>query len=136
MWSRSRLLASSRPTVSFFGPSVSLVAKAAFVSSETGQTHGYTTHERWSPAVTEKLNELRALLEREIACVHFADLHAEEGAKAGQLRGRGRRKPSGPPAEGAGEGTPEASAPESALAPEPEGPSEPPFDPFAESSEW
>jgi hypothetical protein len=68
-------------TVSFFGPSVSLVAKAAFVNSETGLTHGSTTHERWSPEALEKLSELRALLEREIARVHFTDLHADDVAR-------------------------------------------------------
>lgn len=46
--------------------------KAAFVSTATGHTHGWTEQQGpWSPAVLEKLRELCSLLERDLARVHL-----------------------------------------------------------------
>lgn len=51
----------------------SMEAKAAFVSSTEGATHGWTTCTQWSRPVLEKLEELRALMESELERIHFAD---------------------------------------------------------------
>ncbi len=48
-------------------------AKAAFVSSQTGATHGYTTCTNWSPATLAKLTELAQVMEADIAKFHFED---------------------------------------------------------------
>lgn len=50
-----------------------VIAKAAFVNTQTGTTHGYTTCSQWSQDTLEKLKELRALMERDLAALHFAD---------------------------------------------------------------
>jgi hypothetical protein len=56
------------------GPALS--AKAAFVNSTTGETHGWTHNAMWSPATLEKLKELRALME-----VDLGNLHLENGGE-------------------------------------------------------
>ncbi|WP_394831735.1 hypothetical protein LVJ94_35000 [Pendulispora rubella] len=48
-----------------------LVAKAAFVSTGSGATHGWTTNEAWSPDVVSKLAELCVLMEQDLARLHF-----------------------------------------------------------------
>ncbi len=53
-------------------PSV-ISAKAAFVNTETGNTHGWTTCKSWSADTLEKLRELREFMERDIAAIHFTD---------------------------------------------------------------
>ena len=67
-------IAAGEVSMNFMGASFRMTAKAAFVNSKTGQTHGWTTHETWSPAIIEKVKELRALLEAEIAQSHFSDV--------------------------------------------------------------
>jgi hypothetical protein len=54
-------------------------AKAAFVSSRTGDTHGWTNAGTsvWSPETIEKLKELRALME-----IDLGRLHLEGGGEA------------------------------------------------------
>jgi hypothetical protein len=52
---------------------VHLEGKAAFVSSESGDTHGWTKNTNWSPAVMEKLAELRALMDMDLGRLHFLD---------------------------------------------------------------
>lgn len=52
-------------------PSGKMSAKAAFVNSKTGHTHGWTTHEVWSPATLLKLRELCASMEADLAAAHF-----------------------------------------------------------------
>lgn len=55
-----------------FGPEKGkLKAKAAFINSETGHTHGWTTRDKWSPAVLQKMQELAEAMEAELASVHF-----------------------------------------------------------------
>lgn len=61
---------------SFLGSTLSLEAKAAFVNSKTGDTHGWTKNAQWSPQVIEKLKELRALME-----VDLGQLHLEGGGE-------------------------------------------------------
>jgi hypothetical protein len=58
-------------TAIFMGPTLDFKAKAAFVNSKTGQTHGWTTNQTWSPPVVAKLQELRALMEADLGAVHF-----------------------------------------------------------------
>jgi hypothetical protein len=58
-------------TCSFLGPTIHLEAKAAFVGSKSGDTHGWTTNSQWTPVVMEKLRELRALMEIELGQIHF-----------------------------------------------------------------
>jgi hypothetical protein len=58
-------------TVSFVGPTLDFKAKAAFVNSKDGQTHGWTTNQTWSPPVLEKLRELRMLMEVDLGGIHF-----------------------------------------------------------------
>jgi hypothetical protein len=62
----------------FYGGEPELVVKAAFVSKKTGQTHGWTTASRCSPAARAKLAELRALLEAELHATHFEAESADD----------------------------------------------------------
>jgi hypothetical protein len=57
--------------VSFLGPTVTVEAKAAFVNSKSGETHGWTKNTQWTPAVIEKLRELRALMEVDLGQIHL-----------------------------------------------------------------
>lgn len=58
-------------TAIFMGPTLDFKAKAAFVNSKTGQTHGWTTNQTWSPPVVAKLQELRALMEADLGAIHL-----------------------------------------------------------------
>lgn len=60
-------------TFSFLGTTLKFEGKAAFVNSRTGDTHGWTTNTQWSPAVIEKLKELRAAMELDLGRLHLAD---------------------------------------------------------------
>lgn len=60
-------------SVNFMESPAKIHAKAAFINTQTGQTHGYTTCHQWSPDVIEKLRELRALMERDVSALHFVD---------------------------------------------------------------
>jgi hypothetical protein len=55
------------------GGAVTLAAKIAFVNSRTGNTHGWSTNATWSPDVLLKLQELKQLMEVDIARVHLVD---------------------------------------------------------------
>lgn len=59
--------------VSFLGPTTSLEAKAAFVNSKTGNTHGSTTCTQWSPATIEALRALRDQMEEDLIRIHFSE---------------------------------------------------------------
>lgn len=61
----------------FLGPSPRLKAKAAFVDSHNGSTHGWTTCEQWSPTTIQKLKEFRAAMEEDLAGLHFQDSDSE-----------------------------------------------------------
>ena len=61
---------------SFLGSTLQFEAKAAFVNSKTGDTHGWTKNTQWSPPVVEKLKELRALME-----IDLGRLHLENGGE-------------------------------------------------------
>lgn len=71
--------------------STKLSAKAGFVNAKTGQTHGFTTHTDWSQATLEKLAELRASMEVDIAKKHFSDVESVEvtSARPGLDLGKG-----------------------------------------------
>jgi hypothetical protein len=60
-------------TFSFLGATVHLEAKAAFINTKTGDTHGWTKNTQWSPAVIEKLQELRALMEADLGRIHLQE---------------------------------------------------------------
>ena len=54
---------------------ISLKGVAAFVDSETGMTHGWTRGEGpvWSKETMVKLQELKDLMERDLAKIHFRE---------------------------------------------------------------
>jgi hypothetical protein len=58
-------------TASFIGPTTDFKAKAAFVNSKTGQTHGWTSNQTWSKETIIKLLELRALMETDLGALHL-----------------------------------------------------------------
>jgi hypothetical protein len=69
-------------TVNFLGPTTKVTAKAAFVATESGFTHGWTTNESWSPETIQKLRELRQAMETDLARIHFgadAAMPGQEG---------------------------------------------------------
>ena len=58
--------------VNFMEPaSGKMTAKAAFVSLTTGVTHGWTTHQVWSPQTLMKLRELTESMELDLGAFHF-----------------------------------------------------------------
>jgi hypothetical protein len=59
-------------TAEFIGPTLNFTAKAAFVNSKNGDTHGWTTNKTWSPPVIEKLKELKTLMELDLAAIHLS----------------------------------------------------------------
>lgn len=60
-------------SVSFLETPAAISAKAAFVNSKSGATHGWTTGKRWADDTMAKLVELRELMERDLANTHFED---------------------------------------------------------------
>ena len=79
------------------GGSPALEAKAAFVNSRSGETHGWTTNRQWSPAVLEKMKELRSLMEIDLGMLHLegggeilvTPVHALQGPQSGSRTGGG-----------------------------------------------
>jgi len=59
-------------------PTGKMTAKAAFVNLETGATHGWTTHQTWSPSTIQKLRELKDAMEADMAAAHFLEAGIEE----------------------------------------------------------
>lgn len=64
-------LAVLEASFSFLGSTLQLEAKAAFLNTKTGDTHGWTKNGQWSPPVIEKLKELRALMELDLGRLHL-----------------------------------------------------------------
>lgn len=62
-----------------------LSAKAYFVNTTTGRTHGVAAPVKWSPQVLDKLKELLSMMEEDYLTGHFDD--AVTGAK--QVQGLG-----------------------------------------------
>lgn len=60
-------------SVSFLEATPAVTAKAAFVNTKSGATHGWTTGKRWSDETMAKLAELRAAMEKDLADQHFDD---------------------------------------------------------------
>jgi hypothetical protein len=60
-------------SVNFLEQPSKVVAKGAFINTQSGATHGWTTCQQWSPDTLAKLKELRELMEQDMAAVHFAD---------------------------------------------------------------
>jgi hypothetical protein len=81
-------------TVNFMGQTLEMRAKAAFVDSKTGSTHGATEHRHWSEMTIEKLKELRAAMELDLGQLHFEGggsllLTAAQGRQADEGGGLG-----------------------------------------------
>jgi hypothetical protein len=78
-----------------------LLVKAAFVSTRTGKTHGWTNGSIWSPAVRAKLKELRVLLDQELTAQHFdgapSGAPARDDVDSGGLAEHLREPPEPPP---------------------------------------
>lgn len=50
---------------------VKLTAKAAFIDARSGQTHGWTSCDSWSPATMAKMREFMEAMELDLARQHF-----------------------------------------------------------------
>lgn len=59
--------------VDYLVPGGTIKAKAAFVNTVSGLTHGWTTHNNWSSETLQKLKELRESMELDLADAHFLD---------------------------------------------------------------
>jgi hypothetical protein len=64
-------LAMGEFSVNLLGTTVQMKAKAAFVDSRTGATHGWTEGNQWSHGTIEKMRELVLLMEADMARQHF-----------------------------------------------------------------
>ena len=84
-------------TANILGHTVKLVAKAAFVDPRTGQTHGWTSCESWTPSTMEKMREFIEAMEQDLGRQHFHDFAPAAGGVADVA------KPAGIPAGGIGE---------------------------------
>jgi hypothetical protein len=85
--------------VNFMEPaSGKMTAKAAFVGLSTGITHGWTTHQIWSPETLLKLKELKESMEIDLGAFHFIGGAQEVGGAT-----RPATAPGGPPAGGLSE---------------------------------
>ena len=62
--------------IDFAAQSSPVVAHAAFVNIETGRTYGRTQCQHWSKATLEKIAELRALMETDVAAMVFVQPRA------------------------------------------------------------
>lgn len=63
----------SEGSFSFRGTSITLQGKAAFVSTRTGGTYGWTECTTWSPETVAKLQELLALMEVDLGRIHLVE---------------------------------------------------------------
>jgi hypothetical protein len=61
-----------------------MVAKVAYVKSDTGATLGFTTHANWSTETLQKLADLRTSMENDVARIYFGQA---AGSAATQPRG-------------------------------------------------
>jgi len=75
--------------IDFLATPSKVVAKAAFINTQTGATHGWTTCHQWAPDTMERLRELRALMERDLAAIHFADASSGPGPTTSTTRSGG-----------------------------------------------
>ncbi len=71
-------------TINLMASPKALHVKAAFVNSETGATHGWTTGSAWSEVVWTRVTELCEALEDELAKLHFS---SHEAASTAALAG-------------------------------------------------
>ena len=78
-------------------PTGKMTAKAAFINTESGASHGWTSHQIWSPSTLAKLKELKDSMEADLADAHFH----EGGDEPGQHGPRGL-SPTPPRQNGAG----------------------------------
>lgn len=80
--------------IDFSSNDLNVAAQGAFVNVDTGMTYGKTTCRRWSQRTIDKLAELRALMEEDLALLVFtkptpgvAAQQAEPGGIGEELRG-------------------------------------------------
>jgi hypothetical protein len=68
-------LALKEITADISANNIALVGKAGFVNRTNGATHGWTKAEGsvWSRATIEKLLELKELMEKDLATLHFQE---------------------------------------------------------------
>lgn len=57
--------------IDFTDKATALVAHGAFINTKTGATYGKTTCQRWSKGTLAKLEELRVLMEQDMAAMVF-----------------------------------------------------------------
>jgi hypothetical protein len=57
--------------VDYTTPGGTMKAKAAFVNTTSGFTHGWTTHHVWSQETLKRLADLREAMELDLAKAHF-----------------------------------------------------------------
>lgn len=68
-------IAVSELNADFMKATIVLKAVAAFVDSETGETHGWSRGDGtvWSKDTLKKLQELRSAMERDLGRIHFTE---------------------------------------------------------------
>jgi hypothetical protein len=80
-------LAIGEITVNRLNAALRMEAKAAFINTRTGQTHGWTTGNQWTPPTLAKLNELLTLMEEDMARTHFEQGEAATTQTATNVNG-------------------------------------------------
>lgn len=76
-------------TVDFTQPSARLTAKAAYVNTKTGETHGWTSGSQWSEETRSLLAALRQSMEQDIAARDFISEGPANLDRTPGLRGLG-----------------------------------------------
>ena len=71
--------------INFATVGAGVVGHGAFVNTSTGKTYGQTTCQHWSQRTLEKLNELRAAMEEDLAALVFASNENSSGIKSPTL---------------------------------------------------
>lgn len=66
-------------TINLVEQQPSMTAKAAFVNTTSGHTHGWTNGRSWSEETLAKLRELKESMERDLEKQHFDDLSHTPG---------------------------------------------------------
>ena len=61
-------------SANFINANTSLTAKAAFVNTQSGSTHGWTNGGNWSQETFNRLQLLRESMEQDLEAVHFDDV--------------------------------------------------------------
>lgn len=70
-------IAVAEVTIAYNRDALLMKAKAAYVNTKTGTTHGWLTGTVWSKETLAKLEELRESLERDLAARNFTSASTE-----------------------------------------------------------